>query len=89
MILFKVLKAAQEQVRKEIQFNRDLRRIEKLTLDYDALKRMVKEVANSNVEIVVTTADKVEIHIKPYTQQTIAYESFAEKYNKANTKVDI
>ena len=84
-MLFKVWKKAKELCRKEAQLKKDLRRIKKASLDYDALQNIVNYVANAPFGVVITIESDDGFRMK--VEQTshnsgVPYESFYDKYNK-------
>lgn len=84
-MIFKYLKKAKQLAKEDTKLKHDLRRLEKMTLDYDALQNIVNYVANAPYGVVIEIDAADGFHMK--IQQTmrngnINYESFYDKYNK-------
>ena len=84
--MLEIFKAAVEIVRQQRQLKRDIRRLEAANLDYEALQRIVEEVANKNVVIEIKNEKdgySSTITIKPKPINQIEFKSFDQKYNEA------
>lgn len=81
-MLIKIFKKARQLVKQEVQLNHDLRRIKKLSIDYEALKNIANAVSLKNVCFEITTNEEVKIVIKPTVQNTLEYKSFADRYQE-------
>lgn len=76
-----LLKLILQVIREQKQLKSDLRRLDKANLDYEALQRIVDNVATKNVEITVRM-ENVNITIKPTPVNEVGYTSFKEKYQQ-------
>ena len=84
-MLFRILRKARELIKEETQFKKDLRRLQMAALDYDALQRMIDNVAIKNVEIEIQFLGETpgKLIIKPKTPNEIGFQSFADRYKDA------
>lgn len=76
--MFEILKQAIELIRKKRQLDRDTRRLHIANLDYAALRNIVNEVSNRNVEIQISTNAGTMI-IRPKPINELNFKSFNEK----------
>lgn len=79
-----LLKLFLQVIKEQRQLKKDLRRLDKANLDYEALQRIVDNVATKNVEIEVKM-ENVNITIKPTPSNEVGFTSFKEKYQRYQT----
>lgn len=72
-----------EAIKESRAYKRDKRRLEMAALDYEAMRNMVNEVSEKNVQIEINRPDGHQIVIKPMTElEATGFIPFAEKYKK-------
>lgn len=76
-----IVKLILQVLHEQRQLKKDLRRLQKASLDYEALQRIVDNVATKNVEVTVQM-ENVNITIKPTPSNEVGYTSFKEKYQQ-------
>lgn len=81
-MIFKVWKKARELVKEEMKLHKAIKRVQRASLDYEALQVIVDNVANapSAIEIKIHTEDGMDITIQQTTRQDVPYTSFSERY---------
>lgn len=85
--MFKILKKARELVKEETKLKHDMRRVQRISLDYEALQNIVNSVATKDVEIDIDTEDGMHIKVIPKFNSGVPYESFADKYKKQHNTI--
>lgn len=87
--MFDVLKEAIEIIRQRRQLNRDTRRLQAATLDYEALQRICDNVATRNIAIEINQSSgngmSTTIRILPKPLNQVAYKSFDERVQEARS----
>lgn len=81
-MILRVIKRVIAELKQEVEFNRDMRRLVRSQLDYGALQKMIDNVSLNNVEIEVKMADKTVL-IRPSNKQQ-ALPTFYERYKTAH-----
>lgn len=77
-----MIKEFREFLKERHQYKIDTRRLEQLTLDYEALKRIVQAVETSNVTITLELKDGAKMVISKQATEQIPFKTFAELYNQ-------
>lgn len=87
--MFDVLKEAIKIVRQNRQLNRDTRRLQAATLDYEALQRICDNVANRNITIEINQSSSngvsTTIRIVPKPINQTPYKSFDERVQEVRS----
>ena len=83
-MFIKIWKKARQLCKEEAQMHRTIKRLQKASLDYDALQEMVNKVAYApaGVEIHIITNEGMDVTIRQSKHQEVPYESFYDKYTK-------
>lgn len=87
--MFDIIREAIQIIREKKQLNRDIRRLQAATLDYEALQRICDNVANRNIVIEINQSSNngisTTIRIIPKPINQVNYKTFDERVAEARS----
>jgi hypothetical protein len=77
-----IIKELTELIKQKRQFEKDLRRLEHASLDYEALQRIVNNAASSGVTVTITFENGTKMEIKRANANETNFKPFSERYKE-------